>query len=1051
MNKTMLTLALSALMAARPARIVTTAALGTLVLSACSSPAAPGDPGSTSGASVPADFRASAGVTRVTLSWRTVAGATGYVLLRRTGGGEFGPLATLPGDATTYEDANLTTGVTYTYSLRATTATGEGGATTVSVTPSFQPSADDSDGDGVSNADELAGYEVVVKQGGVVVGTPRTVTSDPGSTDTDDDGLTDAQERALRTDPRSPDTDGDGLGDADEVNRWASKPDDRDSDADAQGNALLFDGSEVTKYRTSPILADTDGDKFSDYDEIVLRGQPYNPLVANTPRLELSLATAPSVTLDVKYAADQTRNTTKSSSLALSSSAGQSSTDTQTRRFNAEISSTVGAELSGGTSGVNATVSASVSVTAGYGYEKGATYTRESLSSTARSYEEANGLASTEGYTIDGGTLSVGFRVRNTGDISFALRDLTVTVLRRDSANPGALLTVGTLTPALGGANTVTLSKGGETGVINGTLALSANVATQLMARPQDLVFEFSTYNLLNGAGSNFEFLKETTNGQTALVVIDYGNGHVVRERVATNVERRDGLIAGVKLGTVLRDVLKLPYVTEANAKGVQVLRTLRDADPQTGGDVTSSTANRSVWAAVGSSNLGVTSGTNFDDITLKAGSELRLILVRDADGDGLFASEEYLYGTDDTVKDTDGDARDDRAEVHDGWNVVTTTPVAGYPKLVYSSPTVADADGDGLNDAAEKARGTDPFNPDTDHDTLPDATDPEPLTPRNLLPVVSNLATTPSGFHVDLTGSAADPDGTLAKVSIDWADGTTPTTLTAGLANFSAGHDYATCGDRAVKITATDTRGGATTATVTADVSCPPTAGLRGYYKLDGSGADSSGSGATGTVSPAIVSAADRFGVAGRAMSFFNAGQTGNVPTALTASLGTTASVDNQFTLAVWTKADTWGGGTGVRSVAGLERGPVLRVNNGRPEMLVRVVGGNTAAASDSYMPVNTWVLLVGRLARVGNQNVLTLFVNGAKAKEVTLGAALTLTSPFVCGRLVVGPEVSGSTCGGALTNTSFGGQADDVRVYDRALTDAEVGLLYTENRYPR
>jgi uncharacterized protein (DUF1800 family) len=61
--------------------------------------------------------------------------------------------------------------------------------------------------------------------------------TDPHSADTDRDGLTDSQERALGTNPLLADTDGDGLSDFEEVN----------------GSPL-----------TSPLLADTDGDGFSD-------------------------------------------------------------------------------------------------------------------------------------------------------------------------------------------------------------------------------------------------------------------------------------------------------------------------------------------------------------------------------------------------------------------------------------------------------------------------------------------------------------------------------------------------------------------------------------------------------------------------------------------------------------------------------------------------------------------------------------------------------------------------------------------------------------------
>ena len=73
-----------------------------------------------------------------------------------------------------------------------------------------------------------------------------TITTDD---DADGDGLTFAQETALGTDPRYSDTDADGLSDADEVN----------------------------VYLTNPLLADSDGDGISDGDEIAAGTNPLDP------------------------------------------------------------------------------------------------------------------------------------------------------------------------------------------------------------------------------------------------------------------------------------------------------------------------------------------------------------------------------------------------------------------------------------------------------------------------------------------------------------------------------------------------------------------------------------------------------------------------------------------------------------------------------------------------------------------------------------------------------------------------------------------------------
>lgn len=81
--------------------------------------------------------------------------------------------------------------------------------------------------------------------------------------DTDNDGLTDAQETDIGTDINNPDTDGDGLTDGDEVNNYGTDPLAEDSDEDG-----LSDGDEVNSYNTDPLKADTDEDGLSDGDEV---------------------------------------------------------------------------------------------------------------------------------------------------------------------------------------------------------------------------------------------------------------------------------------------------------------------------------------------------------------------------------------------------------------------------------------------------------------------------------------------------------------------------------------------------------------------------------------------------------------------------------------------------------------------------------------------------------------------------------------------------------------------------------------------------------------
>lgn len=93
--------------------------------------------------------------------------------------------------------------------------------------------------------------------------------------DTDQDGLSNAQETVLGTDPNNPDTDGDGLKDGDEVLIYSTNPRNPDSDGDG-----LNDYQEIFTHRTDPNNPDTDRDGIPDGVEVAMGT---DPLVPNPP------------------------------------------------------------------------------------------------------------------------------------------------------------------------------------------------------------------------------------------------------------------------------------------------------------------------------------------------------------------------------------------------------------------------------------------------------------------------------------------------------------------------------------------------------------------------------------------------------------------------------------------------------------------------------------------------------------------------------------------------------------------------------------------------
>ncbi len=105
----------------------------------------------------------------------------------------------------------------------------------------------DSDGDGLTDAEERQGWQLLVvetMEGRFFI----TTSSDLNKVDTDGDGLDDFDEFFLRTDPRNPDSDGDGLSDCQEE-RHSVRSECEDPD---------FKGPYDNGTNTHPMKADSD-------------------------------------------------------------------------------------------------------------------------------------------------------------------------------------------------------------------------------------------------------------------------------------------------------------------------------------------------------------------------------------------------------------------------------------------------------------------------------------------------------------------------------------------------------------------------------------------------------------------------------------------------------------------------------------------------------------------------------------------------------------------------------------------------------------------------
>jgi hypothetical protein len=554
----------------------------------------------------------------------------------------------------------------------------------------------DSDGDGLSDNIEQRGWIVttVLTSGEI---REREVTSDPFLSDTDLDGITDDVELQRASDPRSPDTDSDGIDDIEEIRTYFSSPTRQDTDGDR-----VSDNAEINRNFTSPISKDTDGDNFSDYDEIFDRST--DPLIADIPQIELELVGDIDLRLKIEYEEGEDFNSSESSKLVVESeqeekeevslvgrtivNAAPLAIDyacSQTGIGDCELPALPASGEPQKSSALSA-IAAGVVAVGKFAGSKGAgalgyvdsqqpMYTSTSKNKTQEESANQQEISRTRVEKTSSGSVGIGLKIRNTGDVSFTLKNLVFTLLQRDPISRTSFKALATMNFADKIQDGVTLGAfNGETGILRVEEAEApANLVKDLLANPTGLYIEVGTFDLLDAFGRNFAFLNEVTNARTALIMIDFGNGQVERARVATDVARNpDGTAAGIALGDALGRILAVDYETALRQDNVD--------------------------------------------------SEVLVIIayVTDIDGDGLFAREEFLYGTKDDDPDTDGDGISDFDEVKVGWDITL-----GETTRVYSDPLSADSDRDGLTDIEERDAAmtgvgtgpTDPNSPDTDGD----------------------------------------------------------------------------------------------------------------------------------------------------------------------------------------------------------------------------------------------------------------------------------------------------------------------------------------------
>ncbi len=229
--------------------------------------------------------------------------------------------------------------------------------------------------------------------------------------------------------------------------------------------------------------------------------------------------------------------------------------------------------------------------------------------------------------------------------------------------------------------------------------------------------------------------------------------------------------------------------------------------------------------------------------------------------------------------------------------------------------------------------------------------------------------------------------------------------------------------GSYSISAVARDTAGQTTTSTaITVTVSnAPPTSGLVAAYGFNaGSGssaADSSAAGNTGSISGPTWNASGRYG---SALSFDGVNDWVTTPDASSLDL------TNAMTLEAWVRPSALGGWRTVifkERPGGVVYGMFADQAGSRPLGQV-FIGSERNATGTAALPLNAWT----HLATTFDGAVVRLYVNGVLAGSTAISGAMAAST----GVLRIG--------GNSIWGEWFAGLIDEVRVYNRVLSAAEV-----------
>ncbi|MBP5448125.1 MAG: hypothetical protein J6X95_08585, partial [Treponema sp.] len=188
-------------------------------------------------------------------------------------------------------------------------------------------------------------------------------------------------------------------------NNSGADPNDWDGDG-------LSNSDEMNVHHTNPYDADTDGDGYNDYDEAVTLyssgTNTFNPLIADTPEVQIEITGAPAITLIKTLSNGQTEEVSVTESN--SQTATSSTSNSRSRTASWEGGFTVGAEYThkwGLKDGSESSVTISGSTSWKWVRGNTSTFSQTDSLALAQSYANTKAQSATQTVNYTDGTISV--------------------------------------------------------------------------------------------------------------------------------------------------------------------------------------------------------------------------------------------------------------------------------------------------------------------------------------------------------------------------------------------------------------------------------------------------------------------------------------------------------------------------------------------------------------------------------------------------------------------------------------------------------------------